>query len=97
MKAEHNPEPARVNAGKTNMKHSFDNIQQIAGIFANFRDCMPDGYTCSLYISSTGHAEIWIYNTKTEKIVFVNTWEAEDTIKSFEDRLETFVRQLDKN
>lgn len=78
------------------MKHSFDIIQHMAGVFSNIRDCMPDGYGCTLYVTSIGAAEIWVYHVKTERLIFCNSWEDDDTPETFEDRLEKFMQNFNK-
>lgn len=74
-------------------KLTFEEIQYIAGIFANLQDCLPTGYIGALNISSEGCVYIYVHEIGTWKTVLRHSWLSCDTIKTFEARLEELIQR----
>jgi hypothetical protein len=67
---------------------TFEQIQYVAGIYANLRDALPKRYKAELHFSCVTTAYICILDARTYHTVLRHTWEEGDTESSFEAALE---------
>ena len=67
---------------------TIEQIQYVAGIYANLRDALPPRYKAELHFSFLTPAYICILDGRTYHTVLRHTWEEGDTESSFEAALE---------
>lgn len=67
---------------------TIEQIQYVAGIYANLRDALPPRYKAELHFSFLTPAYICILDGRTYQTVLRHTWEDCDTESSFGASLE---------